>query len=352
MHLPDFHQQPLWVNGAVFALAALAVWVSGTRVARYADAIATQTGFGHITVGLILLGGVTSLPEMAVTVTAAMAGNTELAVNNLLGGIAMQKAILAGADALIGKEALTMAVTTPAVLLQAALSILLLVIVAAGIVIGDTLWLGTGLWCWAILALYGFSIWKIAKAAGRDSWIVGNAKQQLRHNRQQQQRYSQPQAKQPLRRLLLKTAATAAVILVAGFFLSRTGDAIAVQTGLGQHFVGAVLLAFATSLPEISTVVATLRLRQYEMAISDVLGTNLFNTSLLFLVDAAYTGQPVLDTVGDFSLLTALLGILMATIYLVGLIERRNRTIARMGIDSLAILVAYAGGLFLLYQLR
>ena len=124
------------------------------------------------------------------------------------------------------------------------------------------------------------------------------------------------------------------------------------QTGLGQHFVGAVLLAFATSLPEISTVVATLRLRQYEMAISDVLGTNLFNTSLLFLVDAIYTGQPVLNTVGDFSLLTALLGILMATIYLVGLIERRNRTIGRMGVDSLAILVVYASGLFLLYQLR
>ena len=149
-----------------------------------------------------------------------------------------------------------------------------------------------------------------------------------------------------------KTVVAAAVILAAGFLLSQTGDAIASQTGLGQSFVGAVLLGLSTSLPEISTVVSAMRLRQYEMAISDILGTNLFNIALIFLVDAVYPGPPVLNEVGSFSLFVSLLGILLTTIYLVGLIERRNRTFARMGIDSLATLVVYGVGLFLLYQMR
>lgn len=349
MQLPDFGQYPLWTNFAIFALSAAAVWLSGTRVSRYADAIARITGIGHMAVGLVLLGGVTSLPEIAVALFSASTGNPVLAVNNLLGGVAMQKAVLAASDALIGKDALTVVVSSPALLLQGALSILLLAVVAAAIAVRDIAVAGIGLWTWGILALYLYSIWMLSVAAGRQPW------------RPAEDSLPGPQNGPPgdagrdngsLRTVAVKTVVAAAIILAAGFLLSQTGDAIAVQTGLGQSFVGAVLLGFATSLPEISTVVSAMRLRQYEMAISDILGTNLFNVALIFLVDAVYPGAPVLNEVGRFSLFLSLLGILLTTIYLVGLIERRNRTVARMGIDSLATLLAYGTGLFLLYRMR
>lgn len=150
----------------------------------------------------------------------------------------------------------------------------------------------------------------------------------------------------------MKIAIGAAAIMIAGFFLSQTGDAIARQTGLGQSFMGAVFLSLSTSLPDISAIVAALRLRQYEMAISDVFGTNLFNLALIFLVDAISQGELVFNAISGFSLFAALLGIVLTTIYLIGLIERRNRTIARMGFDSLATLCTYFAGLFILYQLR
>ena len=57
--------------------------------------------------GMLLLAGVTSLPEIAVTFTAAVGGDPALAVNNLLGSVAMKVAILAVADAVIGDDALT-----------------------------------------------------------------------------------------------------------------------------------------------------------------------------------------------------------------------------------------------------
>jgi cation:H+ antiporter len=352
MEFLNFSDYSLWINFAVFAASALAVWIAGTRVARYADTIATKTGIGHVAIGMMLLGGVTSLPEVAISIFSALADNPTLAVNNLLGGVAMQRALLAGVDGFIGREALTVIVASPAVLLQAALGTFILIVVAAAVSIGDMPVFGIGAWSWAILALYLLSIWTIAQSKGRQPWIPQGAQA---HGRDRPDARANPSEKQgggSLRSVIAKSVGAAAVILAAGFLLSRTADAIAVQTGLGVSFVGAVLLAVSTSLPELSTVISSVRLRQYEMAISDILGTNLFNVALIFLVDAMYRDGPVLNEVSRFSLVASLLGALLTTIYLIGLVERRNRTIGRMGIDSLATLLVYFAGLFVLYRLR
>lgn len=348
MEFLNFKNYSLWVNIAIFALSAGVVWLAGTRISRYADIIARQTGIGHVAVGLVLLSSITSLPEMAIALFSAITHNPVLAVNNLLGGVAMQKAILAGADALIGKGALTVVVSSPALLLQGALSILTLAVVAAAIVIRDIPLFGIGIWSWVLLTMYAWSIWMLSHLAGRRPWLA-----QDEYPREQvPQENPDRQDDASLKVIVGKIVIAAAHILVAGFLLSQTGDAIADQTGLGQSFVGAVLLAFSTSQPEASTVVSAMRLRQYEMAISGILGTNLFNVALIFLVDAAYDGKPVFNEVGTLPLFASLLGIVLTVIYLIGLIERRNRTIARMGIDSLATLLVYCGGVFILYQLR
>jgi cation:H+ antiporter len=73
---------------------------------------------------------------------------------------------------------------------------------------------------------------------------------------------------------------------------------------------------------------------------------------LLFFADVAYPGGPVLNEAGRFSLFAMLLGMAMTTIYLAGFIERRNRAILRMGVDSLLVLCLYVGGLIILFHLR
>jgi cation:H+ antiporter len=113
-----------------------------------------------------------------------------------------------------------------------------------------------------------------------------------------------------------------------------------------------VLVAVSTSLPEASTVIASVRLGRYVMAVSDIFGTNLFNGGLLFVVDAVYRGGPVLNEVGDFATFAALLGVIVSALFLVGLIERRDKTVLRMGYDSLAVLAAYGIGVGLLYTLK
>jgi cation:H+ antiporter len=102
----------------------------------------------------------------------------------------------------------------------------------------------------------------------------------------------------------------------------------------------------------VSTVISSVRLRRYVMAVSDIFGTNLFNIGLIFVVDIAYRGGPILDEVSRFSVVAAILGIIVTGLFLVRLIERRDRTIARMGVDSFAVLAAYFGGLAVLYTMR
>jgi cation:H+ antiporter len=343
--MPEFANLPLTANLAIFAVAAAVVWLAGTRIARYADAISRRTGIGHAALGVLLLGGITSLPEGAVTVSAAVSGNAALAVNNLLGGIAMQVAILAAADVAIGRSALTAVVPNPIVLLQGGLNILLLSVVVSGIIVGDTAVLGIGLWLWLLLALYLHGVRLLTKSEGEIPWRPVTSADGL-----PSATGSSPTPELPS--TIAKTVAAGAAIVVAGYVLARTGEAIAEQTGLGSSFTGAVLVAISTSLPEVSTVLSAARLGNYTMAISDILGTNLFDVALLFVVDGVDPGEPILNRVGRFSAFAALVGIIVTTLFTVGLIERRDRTILRMGFDSAAVLVTYFVGLVLLYHLR
>jgi len=351
MTASDFKAAPLWISVAVFVVSAGVVWISGTRLSGYADTIAERTGIGHAFTGLVLLGVITSLPEAAVTVVASLGGNLPLAVNNLLGGIAFGFVILAVADAAIGQDALTSVVPDPVVMLQGNLSILLLALIAAGITAGDAALFGIGGWCWSVLVLYLAAVWMTRKSQGRFPWHPRGL-ERTPSGRPPPKGNSGHGGNSPLYRVLIRTAVAGLAILTAGFFLSESGDAIAAKTALGSSFVGVLLVATATSLPEISTVLAAVRLHRYEMAVSDIFGTNLFSAALVFLADAVHRGGPALNEVGRFAAVATLLGIAVTTLYMAGLVERRDRTLFRMGYDSLAVLATYLGGVFLLYRLR
>src|SRR5690606_11330994 len=105
-------------------------------------------------------------------------------------------------------------------------------------------------------------------------------------------------------------------------------------------------------LVELSTISAALRMRRPGMAIGEVLGTNFVNLSLILLADAVYAGKPVLDVLGRFEVVSALLGALLTGIYLIGLLEHRNPVVLRMGYDSLAVLLVFCAGVALLFGLR
>ena len=339
----DFSSYPLWINAAVFVAAAATVWWAGTKLTRYADAISGMTGLGEALVGMLLLGGITSLPEIAVSITAGLSGSAGLAVSNILGGVALQVVVIAIGDGVLRGHAITFQVARPAVLLQAVFSCLLLCLIVAAVVTGDLAVAGIGLWSTTVMLAGVLMLWLISRYKQDQRW---RPVPQPAHEKGEKK--DRPDS---LHKAVLLTGAMGAVILVAGFLLSRTGDAMAGQTGISENFVGATLVAIATSLPEISTVVTAVLIRRYMMAFADIFGTNIFDLMLIFLVDLAYGGPAVVNEQGSFGAFGAVLGIVVTLIYIAGLIERRNRTFLRLGLDSWAVLGTYLAGVGVLWYL-
>ena len=348
----DLSDLSLWFAIPTFLAAAVIVWIAGFKITRYANVISNRTGIGQALVGLLLLGGVTSLPELVVAVTSSISGDAVLAVNSVLGGIAMQVAILALADALIGRKALTHVLPDPIIILQGGLKILLLSIVTAAIVVGDTPVLWTGIWMWLLAAVTGVAMWVLSRTEGNLPWRVKDDEITKEDEDERAEKEAQKDEDKTLKWAIWRAVIAGAVIIVAGYVLSRTGDAIAQATGLGQSFVGTVFLAIATSLPEMSTVLSAMRAGLYTMAMSDIFGTNLFDVSFLFLIDLTGGDGAVMNDVGRFETFASIIAITVTAIFIAGLAERRNRTIFRMGYDSAAVLAIYLAGLVVLFFLR
>lgn len=137
--------------------------------------------------------------------------------------------------------------------------------------------------------------------------------------------------------------AAAVVTLVAGVLLERSGDAIADHIGLSGVLFGATVLAAATSLPELSTGLASVRQGDYQLAISDIFGGNAF-LPVLFVLATLLTGQAVLPDAERTDIYLTALAMVLTLVYAAGLVFRPQRRILRLGADSLAVLIVYALG--------
>jgi cation:H+ antiporter len=347
----DFRALPMAANLAIFAAAALVVWLAGTKLARYADEIGDRTGLSQAFLGMMLLGVATSLPEIATTLTGSLIGNAQLVTGNLFGGVALQIAVLALVDLIAVKGALTYVTPKPVLLFQGVMLVLLLSIALAGAAAGDPVSV-TGIGITPLLLAAGYVITVRVTGTGKylPRWRPADAGSVVppHTGRDAADRVGEITN----RRLIAVCVAAASAILVAGWGLTLTGDALAQQTGLGASFVGVALVAAGTSLPELSTTLTAVRRGNYEMAVSNILGTNCLEVALFLVADVAYREGPILAATDRSGMLAGAVGLVATCLLLLGLLERRDRTVGRMGLDSLAILIAYAAGLMGLYHLR
>ena len=136
----------------------------------------------------------------------------------------------------------------------------------------------------------------------------------------------------------------AVVTLGGGVLLEQSGEAIARDVGISSVLFGSTFLAAATALPEISTGIASVKIGDYQLAVSDIFGGNAF-LPVLFVLASLLSGIAVLPQAHDTDIYLTGLGTLLTAIYIDGLIFRPKRRILRMGVDSVAVLVLYLIGL-------
>jgi len=317
----------------------------GSKLSESADVLAEKTGWGRNWVGAILLAGATSLPELATGTSAVVVFNVpDLAIGGILGSCLFNLLLLAILDIFTGPEPLLRRAQISHGL-AAGLGCVMLGVAAIGILLiqaGTPLTIAWfGLPSIVLLILYIVSARLVAQFERR-------RRQEVLEQEAQELQYDHIQP----RRAYLTFALLSGAIIVLGVWLASLGDRLAVVTGLGESFVGALLLAAATSLPELVASLAAVRFNAVDLAVSNLFGSNLFNLAILGIYDLTYVrGNLLININHSVHLFTIIVAIMMTAIALVGLIYRAARR-SRLYLtwDGLGIIALYLGGMFVIYR--
>lgn len=335
----------------IFIASSAAVWVAGIQLAKATDILASRWGMGEALGGLVVLAIVTNLPEIAIVSSGAIRGDFTLAVGNILGGIAVQTVVLVIIDAFgVGKEApLTFRAASPSLMLEAALVIAVLGLVIIGSQLPSSLIICRVTpqavliaVCWVVGA------WLIGRSRSSLPWYVKESAAEDEVTAREASKTENAtdiarSGKSTIRPAIIFCIG-AIVTLACGVLLELTGDKIAERAGMDGVLFGATILAAATALPEVSTGLASVKLKDYQMAVSDIFGGNAF-LPVLFLLATLLSGKAVLPHAQRSDIYLTGLGMLLTSVYLAGMIFRSRRQVARMGLDSLVVLILYGLGI-------
>ncbi len=341
---------PLPLLLIVFAVAAAVVWCAGIWLSRTTDVLDDRFHLGEALGGLILLAVTTNLPEIAITCSAALHHSLGLAIGNILGGIALQTVVLVILDVWgVGRPAsLTYRAASLVLVLEGVTLMAVLFIVVMGSQFPPAVhFLRTTPASLLITAVWLFGLWLIGQARKGLPWHEnGQApdNQKTQPPRPDARKQRQQEKTMPTGRAVGVFLLAGAATLVAGVVLEQTGDGVARHIHMTGVLFGATVLAAATSLPEVSTGLASVKVGDYQLAFSDIFGGNAF-LPVLFLPADLLSGQAVLPKAQHSDIYLTGLGALLTAVYLYGLIFRPSRQILRMGIDSFAVLVVYILGI-------
>ncbi|MDX6300484.1 MAG: cation:H+ antiporter [Nocardioidaceae bacterium] len=342
---------PLVVVLLIFLAAAAAIWLAGVQLSNQTDVLSTRLHLGAALGGLIMLAIATNLPEIAIVASAAASGNVGVAVGNILGGIAIQTVVLVVLDVfgVRGDRPLTYQAASLVLVLEAALVVAVLAVVVAGSQLpSDLIVLRLTPAPLLILVLWVTGLLLLQRAGKSLPWhesgeAPDNQGPPRGHSQQKKEKDATDRGTSTAKSATIFGIA-AAVTLVAGVVLERSGDAIAGDIGLSGVLFGATVLAAATSLPEVATGLTSVRNGDYQLAVSDIFGGNAF-LPVLFLLATLLSGKAVLPQAQATDIYLTALAMLLTLVYAAGLVFRPRRRIARMGADSLVVLVLYALGL-------
>jgi len=331
-----------------FSLAGLLVIIFGTLVTKYGDIIAESTGLGGTWIGITLLATITSIPEITASVSSVtIFKEPSLGIGNLYGSCAFNLVILVILDLIQGSGSFTSEVKLSHIL-PAAQGIFLMCLGVIGIIACMVMPAHSRV----ISGLVAFTIF-VAFLVGTRlvyrvemSEIADGMEEDL------------SERSEKIKHLYLKFALSAIMIALAGCWLSTVGEKLAkypIKVGdetliFGASFVGTIFVAIMTSMPEVVVSVSALRIGAIDMAVANVLGSNLFDTTIIFFMQLFYWGNGVFTNADKTLLIPAIIAIIETSILITGLIYRSRKSFLLMGFDNIVLLCFYLVGNWLFFK--
>jgi cation:H+ antiporter len=331
----------IWLE---FILCSGAIVLCGVNLSRYGDVIAEKTGLGRAWIGLILMSGVTSLPELITGISSVVFVDApDITVGDVMGSCVFNLSLIALMDMLHGPHPI-FSRAEHSHNLSAGFGVILVgfatlsISAAVGMPSFGRISLSTPL----IIGLYALAMRSVFLFQKRQAaQHIGEIASDLQYGHISTKEAS------------VKYTANALVIVGAGTWLPFIGVRLAEETGLGRSFVGSILIAMTTSLPELVVSISALRIGAADMAIANLLGSNLFNMVILAIDDLAYPNGPLFSAVSQNHAITGTIAVIMSGIVAVSLMYRlEKKTALRIGWDALALILAYLVNVLLLYKMR
>jgi cation:H+ antiporter len=323
----------------LFILAAFFTVVAAVKLSTYADVLSERTSLGGMLIGTVFLAGATSLPEVTTSLTAIGLNNPDLAVGGVLGSNLFNLLIIASFDLYFRKKQIFKGASESnlyTIYLGMLLSFLIFLALTLKLPYS---FFGVGVDSLILLAVYISGMYILSKKmAGSENG--------------EEQEDAVPQTSAiSLKRAVSGFIIAAILILIAGSLLSITGDKIAVVTGLGSSFVGSFLIAASTSLPEAVSVLIAIQLRNYNLAIGSILGSNLFNILILIGTDVMYRPASVIASVSSVHLITALATFILSMIVVYSLLRFKLPKLQTVyWLPSALLVIVYFVSSFLIFN--
>lgn len=337
---------------AEFIIFSIIVWVAGIWLVHSTDAIDSKYKLGSAFGGLLILGIVTSLPEIAVVVTAATQQHYDIIIGTLLGGIAIQTVVLAIFDYKSGsKRALSFSAASLTLVLEASFVVLVtvasLLAIKTPIIIPGTV---ISLASFGIVVLWLVGLWIVFKARNGLPWKAEaiDASPGRKHHERRAVINHPALRSVNMPKIFGILAAASVATLIAGYGLATTGAELSSIFHINSGIFAATFIALVGALPNISTGLASIKIGDYSLAMSDIFGGNAFMPALFVICDII-SGNAVLKNATSTDIWFAALGVLLTTVYIISLIVRPKRVYLRLGLDSIFVVLLYIVGIALVF---
>ncbi|MGE6224218.1 calcium/sodium antiporter [Aeromonas media] len=244
---------------ALIAGLALLVW-SADKFVDGAAATARYAGMPPLLIGMVIIGFGTSAPEMVVSALASMQGNPGLALGNAYGSNITNIALILGLTALISPIAVSSQVVRKEIPILLGITLLTGALLIDGhLGRGDSLILGG-----VFIALLGWSIWTGIK--GKGDALDEDVNVEL------------DSEAMPLKKAIFWLIVGLVLLVGASRLLVWGAVTIAQAFGISDLVIGLTIVAVGTSLPELASSLMAIKKKEHDLALGNVLGSNLFNT--------------------------------------------------------------------------
>ena len=342
-----------WIQ---FVVSGAVIVFAGTRLSQYGDMIAEKTGLTRNWVGLFLLAMITSLPELVASSSASVIGAPDIAMGNIFGSNLFNLMILVVLDFMCRRSPMLLR-TKANHILTASFGILLSGIAAASILFYSLagrerfpryshFYLG-----WEPLLILVIYLWSMRLIFVREKKLETTAEEA------EELKYSDISKGRCYSLFTLY----AAMIVFAGIRLTQMAEVISrlplhlagKELVLGQTLVGIILVAIVTSLPELVVSIGAFRLGALDMAVGNMLGSNMFNLLIVPIAGLLFVKGPILMYVSINHVVTALLGIVIAMVVILALKIHSTRTLwGTAGVESWVMLLIYLAGNYLIFKMN